>query len=358
MATSRAPANYSSKPSQFFAALATNTISRACWAISPTSSQRKAIRSRQRKCTRNPTRLSATSAFRKTPPSNWLAFPKRSPAWADLEEGKKRGLEALEIARSIGSKDTASLALNNVATAQFQLGDLPATKRTLEDGIALTREINSQRILAYFLGSMGELLLAEGDLPGARKNQEEALKIRTALGGKGDISYSDWELAILAIEEGHPEGAEKGARDSAKEFHDENSPDAEANSWVVLSRALLAENKINDARAPLENARAAVKKSQTPETHIVVDIIVARIQAATGQPADQAQAIAALEATLLEATKYHMLIHQFEARLAIGEIEIKSGKSAAGRARLAALEKEASAKGCLLIARKAAKAAK
>ena len=276
----------------------------------------------------------------------------------DLEEGKKRGLEALDIARGIGSKDTASLALNNVATAQFQLGDLPATKRTLEDGIALTREINSQRILAYFLGSMGELLLAEGDLPGARKNQEEALKIRTALGGKGDISYSDWELAILAIEEGHPEGAEKGARDSAKEFHDENSPDAEANSWVVLSRALLAENKINDARAPLENARAAVKKSQTPETHIVVDIIVARIQAATGQPADQAQAIAALEATLLEATKYHMLIHQFEARLAIGEIEIKSGKSAAGRARLAALEKEASAKGCLLIARKAAKAAK
>ncbi len=41
-------------------------------------------------------------------------------------------------------------------------------------------------------------------------------------------------------------------------------------------------------------------------------------------------------------------------RLALGEIEMKSAQTAAGRARLEALEKDATAKGFLLIARKAA----
>lgn len=45
-------------------------------------------------------------------------------------------------------------------------------------------------------------------------------------------------------------------------------------------------------------------------------------------------------------------------QLALGEIEMKSGKAAAGRARLEALEKDATAKGFLLIARKAAAALK
>lgn len=275
-------------------------------------------------------------------------------AMGELEQGKDRGLKALEMARSIGSKDTASLALNNIATAQFLLGDLAGAKKTLDDGIALTQEIDSQRILAYFFGSRGELLATEGDLRGARKYQEDALRIRKALGGKGDISYSDWELAILSIEEGRPEAAEAGARDSAKEFHGENSPDAEANSWAVLARALLAEKKITEARAPIENARAALKKTQNPETQIVVEIIAARVEAASGQPADQAHALAALDAALALATRHRMLIREFEVRLAQGEIEIGTGKAVQGRKRLAALQKDATAKGCLLVARKAA----
>jgi serine/threonine protein kinase/tetratricopeptide (TPR) repeat protein len=275
----------------------------------------------------------------------------------DLVGGEKRGRDALEIARSINSKDTATLALDNIASAQFLRGDLPATKKTLDDGLSLSREIDAQRNLAYFLGSMGELLTAEDDLPGARKNQEEALKIRTGLGGKGEIADSDWDLASLAVEEGHPEAAEKGARDSAKEFHGENSPDSEANAWVVLARALLAEKKPTDARAAIENAQLAAKKSQNPETHIIVEIAAARVQSASGLPADQAQAVAILDAALAEATKYQMLLHEFEARLALGEIEIKSGKLPAGQSRLAALEKEATSKGALLIARKAKAAA-
>jgi len=50
--------------------------------------------------------------------------------------------------------------------------------------------------------------------------------------------------------------------------------------------------------------------------------------------------------------------HQLDARLALGEIEMKSGQTASGRVHLQALEREAHAKGFELIARKSAAAAK
>ena len=60
---------------------------------------------------------------------------------------------------------------------------------------------------------------------------------------------------------------------------------------------------------------------------------------------------------LLEAKKYGYLSYEYQARLALGEVEMKAGKAAAGRARLAALEKDATGTGFLLIARKAGRKA-
>jgi len=54
-----------------------------------------------------------------------------------------------------------------------------------------------------------------------------------------------------------------------------------------------------------------------------------------------------LEATVAEAREKRFLGRQFEACLALGEIEMNSGQTAAARARLAQLEKDAKAKGLL-----------
>ncbi len=89
---------------------------------------------------------------------------------------------------------------------------------------------------------------------------------------------------------------------------------------------------------------------------IEVGIAAARIQAASRKQSDQAEALASLGQRLTEATRNHLLELQFEAALALGEIEIESAKASAGRARLQALEKDATAHGFLLIARKAAAA--
>lgn len=61
---------------------------------------------------------------------------------------------------------------------------------------------------------------------------------------------------------------------------------------------------------------------------------------------------------LAEATKANRLYFQYDSRLALGELEIKSGSVAAGRARLITLEEDAKSKGFLFIAHKATAAAK
>ena len=70
-----------------------------------------------------------------------------------------------------------------------------------------------------------------------------------------------------------------------------------------------------------------------------------------------AEALQGLDAVLAEAKKYGYLIYEYQARLALGEAEMKSGKTTAARARLAALDQDATRTGFLLVARKAEKAA-
>jgi len=52
----------------------------------------------------------------------------------------------------------------------------------------------------------------------------------------------------------------------------------------------------------------------------------------------------------------HIMDRELESQLALGVIELRSGKAAAGRRRLVALSKQAAERGFGLIARKAATA--
>lgn len=65
-----------------------------------------------------------------------------------------------------------------------------------------------------------------------------------------------------------------------------------------------------------------------------------------------------LETALGQAKVCKFVRYEYEARLALGEIELKTNQVEAGQARLDALEQEASAKGFNLIADRAAQALK
>jgi hypothetical protein len=145
-------------------------------------------------------------------------------------------------------------------------------------------------------------------------------------------------------------------RKSREVFREHQDTDNRIWADALLARALLAQGKPIEASKELDSV--AAEKLQNEEVRLEFSQAAALVRAASGNPSDQSAAIKILEAMLVDATKHGYVGCAFEARLALGEIEVKSGHAAAGRARLTTLEKAARAKGFLLIARKAASAAK
>jgi hypothetical protein len=83
--------------------------------------------------------------------------------------------------------------------------------------------------------------------------------------------------------------------------------------------------------------------------------VAARLRAASGRADDVAAALERLQAALAEAERAGLRGAAFESRLALGEIELSVGRGE-GRARLAALVREARAAGALRVARQAQEA--
>jgi hypothetical protein len=96
-------------------------------------------------------------------------------------------------------------------------------------------------------------------------------------------------------------------------------------------------------------------KSSDRSVRLAVGITGASIRATRG---DVAKSLKDLEGIIKEARAAKLVQLELEARLAMAEIEIATGRFQAGRQRLAALEMEASQRGYKFIANRAAEAMK
>jgi hypothetical protein len=204
---------------------------------------------------------------------------------------------------------------------------------------------------AYALAGLGSLDLKAADFKQAHKDYEEALSLRTELGEKDTIGATRVAIAELAVEEGHPDAAEGPAREARDEFQKRHKGDLQILATAALVRALLATGKNGDALKEVRNAVPIAAKSQNLSVQLAFAAIRARTESAS-QQTGPAKTI--LREALTKATRSGYVGDQLESRLALEEIELKSGKSAASRARLDQLQKDAKEKGFDLIARKAA----
>jgi tetratricopeptide (TPR) repeat protein len=198
---------------------------------------------------------------------------------------------------------------------------------------------------------LGDVLYKQGNIARAHEIQEESLAIRTQLGEKGNIAQSEIDLASLEIEKGRPVEAETLARKAIDEYRTERASYGEARAWAILARSLLAQGQPQEAQGAIDRAVYLAAKSQDRTVRFSVGIISARVCAALCKTAE---ARATLTAVIAEAKRHGFVGHLLDARLALGEIDVRSGNSTVGRVRIAALEEDAAAKGFLLIARSAA----
>jgi tetratricopeptide (TPR) repeat protein/class 3 adenylate cyclase len=276
-------------------------------------------------------------------------------ARCNFPEAKTMYERSLAAYTGIGDKTGMLEAQDNLGNVLYDLGDLPGAQKLYERSLALARETEEKSAVAEVLVSIGNLHEAQGDLAGARKTYEEALAMRKEIDEKGGIADSRLSLASLWIEEGQPAAAEPPARDAAQEFHQEQSATAEEAALAVLARSLLLQGKTHATAETIGRAEKLAATSEECAARTTLAILAARSDAASGATA---AAEKSLESILAEAVRLGDVPTQLETRLARGEVEMKSGKVDVGRAGLSALEKDATAKGFLLIARKAAAAQK
>ena len=271
----------------------------------------------------------------------------------DLVASQRFLQEALEGFREVGSKTSVANALENLASTAISRGDLRAARKMLEEALVIVRAQEIKSEIAWALTGFGDIDITEGKLADAGREYKEALSFRTEIGEKGSIAESQLSLANLALEEGRPTDAEGRLREAQQEFLKEKQVDDELLANTFLARAFLAQRKYVEAEKEIRDGNVLASHSQNSANRLQFRIAATELETARGltEPARQA-----LMSILAEATRTGFLEYQFEARLALGEVEIRSGRVAAGQTRLTTLQKDAQAKGFLLIARKAAHA--
>ena len=275
-------------------------------------------------------------------------------ARGDSHGAQKVFEDAYGIYKQMGNKDGMAMTGMNVGAALADQGDLKEAQARIAEAITLSGETGDKNLSATAALGMGQVLRDTGDLAGARKNVEQALAIRTELGEKAGVAEAEAVLAEFALDEKDPARAASLAQKAVEESHREKAPDLEAGALAVLAEADLGLKKIDAAREAIGRARAITSKSEEQHAVVSVGIAAGRVLADSGHRDD---AITALQDVLGRVTKIGLVELEFEARLALGEIEIAAGKVAEGRGRLAELEKDAAARGYLLFQRKAHEAA-
>ena len=274
----------------------------------------------------------------------------------DETAAKKLFLESLGMWREIGDKERIAMSLNNVGGVLELEPDLAGAKRTHEEAFAIRQEIGNKGGMAASLNNLGDVLFKQGELAEAQKKYEQALALRKEIGEKGRAAQTlvgdagGIGLAAVLIEEAQTAQAEALALQAAQEFQTERAALKESQARAVLAQAQLAQGELVEAQQSINAAEKLLQKSNDPDARFLQLRIAGRVQAAAGETAEASKS---LEVVVAELAKVHRVSDQFEARLALGEIEIKSGKTASGRTRLTALEKDATSKGFMLIARKA-----
>ena len=244
----------------------------------------------------------------------------------------------------------------------YRLADLELARGNVKDAHRLAQQAvdaigPSQGAYQYLTGAMivvGDALKAEGDLARARSEFEQTLTMRQQIGASQLAAESQVELADLEIEENHPEQAERLARTALAVFGKEKSDPDSSSAYTVLSRALLMQGKFDEANKAIRRATELGLTSSDPALKLSAAIQQARVQAANSEnrSANSAAAFEQLHSTISTAKRLGYYKIEGEARLALGELELKLNSSL-GRKHLTGLAAEARSHNLELLARQA-----
>jgi len=274
-------------------------------------------------------------------------------ALGEIASAKSAYQESLETFQKNGEKSKAAYPLVGMGDVYAASGDFANAKQSYDEALSISNESGEKHESAVAMANLGTVLMQQGDLNGARAKYQKAIDLRNEIGEKSGAAEISLQLASLAIEDGRlPEG-EALARRALEVIRSAKIPELEISAHAILADAFLAQGKLEAARKEIAAGKPLAEKTQQRLVRMQFDIAAAEVQTASGKPADLQIAIAALNRVIEQAEKSGVLATAYEARIALGKTQVKYGNKEEGKALLAAVEKDAAAKGFVLMSRKA-----
>ena len=267
----------------------------------------------------------------------------------DLDAAAQLKQQAVEQFHHLGNRMGEAIARGNLGDVLLAQGKLQAANREFEKSLLLKQQIGFKQGLGVCWTDFASVLLARDQTAEARVMALRALTLRQQLGDEFDIAATRVQLAQIALRQGKAEEAESLAQDAAAVFDKRKIADSGAISYATLSRALLALARVKEAQAASRRAITLSQQGGDREGRFEALLAAAAVSARVGQTQQAGQF---LRAVYSESRRDGYVPYDFQARLALGELELRAGHGA-GRNELLALRREAEAKGFLLIARQA-----
>jgi serine/threonine protein kinase/tetratricopeptide (TPR) repeat protein/TolB-like protein len=268
-----------------------------------------------------------------------------------LQDALKHFQKTFELSTEVGHRVSAAQALGAIGTVMLEQGDLAGAQKMYQQELATMRETGAKVHYGSTLVEVGQVLRQQAEADKARAAYLEALSLQEQLGNKSDAAETRLALAELDCDSGKGAEGEQFSRAAVEAFRADAYADEEIFAQSMLSRALLQQGKVGEARSAIAEAIRLSEKSQDVTVRIPLILDHAYVMAAGNNPG--AAETTAQEGLTL-ARNLGLVRLQLEASLALGQIQIRGPNRAAGHVRLQALEKRARARGFELIALKAA----
>jgi serine/threonine protein kinase/tetratricopeptide (TPR) repeat protein len=208
----------------------------------------------------------------------------------DLAAATRAYDEALALTRVIGDRKLAAMILNNFAGARRGQVDLAGARQLLEEALANFREIDDKGGVVRSLDNIGIVLMDEGRPAAARQRYEESLAICRQIGNKSLTGYTLYLLGDVHAVQGDLAAATQSHRDALAIRKDIGDTRAAGESHLALAGLAI---ETGDPAAAESTAREQVKTfqdSRTPDKQAVALGVLARALLAQGKAAEARQA--------------------------------------------------------------------
>jgi tetratricopeptide (TPR) repeat protein len=272
----------------------------------------------------------------------------------DIGEAVRNYEQSLALARELGDASMEAATQNDIAAVRWERGDGPAVLRIAEEALATNRRLGQKSREARNLANIGWMLHDMADAAGARRSHERSAQMRRQLGEIGMAMENQVGLAAILFEEGRLAEAEAALRPALEHFRAVDNVGEEAEALARLVDCLLARSDVANARRAGERAAGLARRDQSWRVRRIVDVKVARVDAASGAVP---RAIAALERVIEDSRRRGFARIELEGRLALARIETEQGNAARGRVLLDTVARQAAEKGFTRIVRRAEAAA-